>query len=191
MTTNAADIARLVHGARDGDREALDRLLAMHVRVAHTVALATVGHWQDAQDVVQSAFLSAVEHLRACREPARFTAWLMQIVRNTGINARKSRARTRHEDIHDASLRDPGLRTGVDETARAEARATLLAGLRELPERQRQVLMLHDLEGWKHAEIAEVLGISEVMSRQELFVARKSLRAAIEPTEQPKRGAAR
>lgn len=191
MTTNAADITRLVHGARDGDREALDRLLAMHVRVAHTVALATVGHWQDAQDVVQTAFLAAVEHLHECREPARFTAWLLQIVRNTGINARRSRSRTRHEDIHDASLRDPGLRTGADEAARAEARATLLAGLRALPERQRQVLMLHDLEGWKHAEIAALLGISEVMSRQELFVARRNLRAVIEPNEQRTRGAAR
>lgn len=59
-------------------------------------------------------------------------------------------------------------------------REPLLAALNLLGEAQREVVLLHDLEGWTHGEIAGALGISEVMSRQHLFVARKKLRAELE-----------
>ena len=176
-----SEVVPLVSAARAGDRSALDRLLSMHLAIAHSVALGTVRHWADAADVVQTAFVTAIEKLATCRDPARFTGWLLQIVRNTGIDAIRFRTRSvaRHADV------EPELAQIVtcepDPLSRAAMRAGLVAALGTLTERQRQVVLLYDLEGWKHGEIADLLEISEVMSRQELFIARRGVRSALEP----------
>jgi RNA polymerase sigma-70 factor, ECF subfamily len=138
----------------------------------------TVRSWADANDVVQTAFLIAVERLAECREPRRFSGWLLQIVRHSGLDSLRAtaRANARHTDLDELTV--PSSTT--DQLSRSETRHALLQALGALAERQRQVVLLHDLEGWKHAEIARFLGISEVMSRQELFVGRRELRAALE-----------
>jgi RNA polymerase sigma-70 factor, ECF subfamily len=181
------EISTLAVAAQQGDRSALDRLLSMHVRVAHTVALGTVRSWADAGDVVQTAFLTAIERLGDCREPRRFSGWLLQIVRNAALDSLRAtaRANARHGDFDEVKMPSPS----SDQLARSETRDALLQALGVLAERQRQVVLLHDLEGWKHAEIASLLGISEIMSRQELFVGRRELRAALE-SQSPSRSSA-
>jgi RNA polymerase sigma-70 factor, ECF subfamily len=184
--TLQSEISALAAAAQQGDRVALDRLLSMHVRAAHTVALGTVRSWADAGDVVQTAFLTAIERLRECRDPRRFSGWLLQIVRHAGLDALRAttRANARHGDFDEVMVPSPS-----SDLARSETRHALLQALDALSERQRQVVLLHDLEGWKHGEIAEFLGISEVMSRQELFVGRRELRAALE-SQSPSRSSA-
>ena len=172
------EISTLAVAAQQGDRSALDRLLSMHVRVAHTVALGTVRSWADAGDVVQTAFLTAIQRLGECRDPRRFSGWLLQIVRHAALDSLRATARSkaRHGDFDEVALSSPS----PDQLSRSETRDALLRALGALAERQRQVVLLHDLEGWRHAEIASLLGISEVMSRQELFVGRRALRASLE-----------
>jgi RNA polymerase sigma-70 factor, ECF subfamily len=184
--TLESEIATLAAAAQQGDRGALDRLLSMHVRVAHTVALGTVRSWADAGDVVQTAFLAVIERLADCREPHRFSGWLLQIVRNAALDSLRAtaRANARHGDLDEAAPSPSS-----DQLSRSETRDALLQALGALGERQRQVVLLHDLEGWKHAEIASLLGISEIMSRQELFVGRRELRAALE-SQSPSRSSA-
>jgi RNA polymerase sigma-70 factor (ECF subfamily) len=161
--------------AREGDREAFGLLVRRHIRVAHAVARATVRNPADADDVVQEAFLEALVRLERCREPARFAGWLMTIVRNRGRNRRRYLRRREAEPLDEgspvAAPDDPA--RGV---AQAELRERLLDGLSGLPEAQRQVVLLHDLEGRAHAEVAESLGISEGLSRVLLHRARKYLR---------------
>jgi RNA polymerase sigma-70 factor, ECF subfamily len=176
--TAQSEVSTLAAAAQRGDRAALDRLLSLHLRVAHTVALATVHSWADAADVVQTAFLTAIEKLADCQDPQRFSGWLLQIVRHAGLDSLRAsvRANARLADLDGVLVPCPS----PDHLSRSETRSALMQALGLLAERQRQVVLLHDLEGWRHAEIAEFLGISEVMSRQELFLGRRELRAALE-----------
>ena len=166
-------MAELVRAARRGDRTATEQLISRHLRAAYAVALAVLSRPADAEDVAQDAFLVAIERLDECRDPARFSGWLVQIVRNRALHAVEKR-----------KLRDP-----VDDAGEVVAhvpasdvvlRGQLLAALATLTPVQREVVLLHDLDGWTHAELADALGLTEVNCRQHLFTARRALRAALE-----------
>ena len=170
--------ARLVARAREGDAGALEALLRRHFRAAYVVALALTGEPADAEDVCQEAFVRCWERLGDCRDPERFVAWLMRIVRNTAHNYRDYLAVRRAEPLSDA------LRAGRDASpalaaGRAELADRLRSALAELAEEQREVVLLHDLEGWPHRDIAAALGISELMSRRHLSDARRTLRTIL------------
>ncbi len=167
--------ASLVVRAQRGDVPAFDALARAYLRAAYSVALAVVGRPADAEDVAQDAFLLALERIETCREPRRFAGWLVAIVRN---QARNWLDRRRLRDV------SPGGREaeGGDDAALPDAplRRRLLQLLQSLGPVQREVLLLHDLEGWTHPEIGAALGISEVASRQHLFQARRELRGRLE-----------
>jgi RNA polymerase sigma-70 factor (ECF subfamily) len=171
--------AALVRQARRGDAGAFDTLVRRHYRAAYAVALAVLGNRADAEDVCQDSFLKALERLEDCREPEKFAGWLLQVVRNRARNYRDYR-RVRRT----ASL-DPEWAASGDNPARAveraELRAAIMAALGSLSELQREVVLLHDLEGWPHRDVGETLGISEVASRQHLFLARRVLRERLGP----------
>jgi RNA polymerase sigma-70 factor (ECF subfamily) len=167
--------AALVVRAQRGDAEAFESLVRAYLRVAYSVALAVVGRPTDAEDVAQDAFLRAFERIDTCREPERFAGWLLQIVRN---QARNWLDRRRWRDVPAAEHTREQV-AGEDSPETAAGRGQLLAALQFLGTAQREVLLLHDLEGWTHAEIAASVGISEVMSRQHLFRARRELRAKL------------
>lgn len=170
--------AELVERARRGDAAAFDELTERHLDAAYGLALALLGSPDEAEDTVQDAFVRALERLEQCRSPDRFRSWLLQIVRHEALNARR-RARVRaalpleHGNV--ASNADP-----ARDYERAELRARLTVAVGELTELQRRVVLLHDLEGWSHGDIAELLGISPGGSRVALFKARKALRALLD-----------
>lgn len=179
---NVADTdSRLVARARAGDARAFEELVRRHLRSAHAVALGVLGNVADAEDVCQDAFLTALEKLDECRDPKRFAAWLMRIVRNRALNFRESRALRQGEPLEEeaavaeaSEVDDPGRRA-----EQSELRGRLLAALGRLPASQREVVLLHDLEGWKHREIADLLGTSEGATRVRLLEARKRLRTEL------------
>lgn len=177
---NGIEDARLVGRARSGDARAFERLARRHLRAAYAVALAILGEPADAEDACQEGFLTALERLDDCREPERFAAWLMQIVRNRSRDALRRRA-VRSALPLDAVRGVAGAGSPLLDAERAELRARLLEGLRALGETQREIVLLHDLEGWKHAEIGAALGLSEGTVRNYLFHARRALRARLEP----------
>src|SRR5215211_1080262 len=78
--------ASLVARARLGDASATETLLRRYFRAAYVVAFARVGNRFDAEDVCQDAFIRCVERLEDCRQPDKFGAWLIRIVRNTAHN---------------------------------------------------------------------------------------------------------
>lgn len=166
--------AALVDRARRGDAAAFEVLVRRHFRAAYAVALGQLGVEMDAEDVCQDAFVRALERLEDCRHPDRFRAWLLQIVRNRGHNYRDYRRRRAGIPLEQAQAARPA--TAPRDVERSELAQRLLNALGELTALQRQVVLLHDMEGWKHREIAQVLGMTEVNSRQHLFVARRELR---------------
>jgi RNA polymerase sigma-70 factor (ECF subfamily) len=145
-----------------------------HYRAAYSVALAILGSAMDAEDICQDAFIRGLERLEDCRDPRKFAAWLLQIVRNRARNYIDYR-RVRDTVDLDKVAASSVIRTD-DGVQQAELRDKLQEALAELTELQRQVVLLHDLEGWKHREIAESLDVSEVASRQHLLIARRRLR---------------
>jgi RNA polymerase sigma-70 factor, ECF subfamily len=161
------DDRTLVVRSRRGEAEAFEALVRRHLRGAIAVGLSVLRNVADAEDVAQEAFAAAFEALDRCREPDRFAAWLFTIVRNKARN----RLAQRREGEATAEL---GSTAELDQLL---AREQLLAGLARLTELQRAVVLLHDLESWTHAEIAAALELSEVNSRQHLFVARQAMRA--------------
>lgn len=169
--------AVLVERARRGDERAFERLVRRHMGLALAVARQTVGgSMDDAEDVVQDAFVAALTRIEDCRDPGRFRAWLLTIVRNRAHNVRKYEARRRGEPLeHAASF--PSGDDASRETERREMEKEIEDGMEAMTEMQRRVFGLHDLEGWDHAEIAAELGISRGSSRFHLHVARKALRS--------------
>jgi len=165
-------VAELVARAKRGETAAFDQLVRQHLRAAYVVALAVLGRPADADDTAQEAFVAALERLEDCREPARFSGWLIQIVRNRALHAlEKRKLRDSAGELTDVAV--PGHSGDV------VLRARLLAALAMLSPIQREIVLLHDLDGWTHAELADALAISEVNCRQHLFTARRALRAEL------------
>jgi RNA polymerase sigma-70 factor (ECF subfamily) len=172
---SSPQVARLVNRAKSGETVAFSSLVETHLRAAYLTALAIVGRPSDAEDIVQEAFLSAFEHLESCREPARFPGWLLRIVRNRSLNWLAHRRLREGPSLDTVTASEPA-RVPTGDCA---LRERLLEALTCLTAVQREVLLLHDLEGWTHGEIAEVLELSELMSRQHLFNARGKLRSRL------------
>jgi len=125
--------------------------------------------------VCQDAFIRALQQIDNCRNPERFKAWLMAIVRNTAHNRRQ------YNQVRTAVPLEKAVSatTGDDPLAdaeRTELRGHLTEAMTHLTDLQRKVLILYDLEGWSHGEIADELGISAGSSRVHLHVARKAMR---------------
>jgi RNA polymerase sigma-70 factor (ECF subfamily) len=171
--SDGSDIEALVRRVQAGDAEASAALVRRFLRAAYLTSLSIVARPSDAEDVAQDAFISALEHIGSCREPARFAGWFLQIVRNRALNWLSRRR------LRDVAADDRQHERASEAPSASSLKQPLLAALRELSEVQREIVLLHDLEEWTHAEIADVLGISEVMSRQHLWNARRKLRVQL------------
>ncbi len=172
-TASASD-AYLVRKAQAGDNQAFGVLVGRYMRAAYAVSLSVTGRHDDAEDAAQEAFMVALARLDDCRTPDRFAGWLLTIVRNRARNLVR-REVLRDTDVLPDTAAARG-RTPEKATEDAELHARLVTALRRLPEVQREIVLLHDLEGWRHREIAEHLGIPSGTVRSHLHFARKSLR---------------
>ncbi|MFI5311711.1 MAG: RNA polymerase sigma factor [Gemmatimonadales bacterium] len=172
--------ADLVSRALRGDGDAFDQLVRRHYRAAFSVALGVLVNRHDAEDVCQEAFVKALERLEDCREPSRFVQWLLMIVRNRALTYHSYRKVRETSELLPEIAEAPD--SPATDLARAELGDVLEKALAELNATQREVVLLHDLEGWTHKEIAESLEMTEVRSRQHLFVARKLLRELLGPS---------
>jgi RNA polymerase sigma-70 factor (ECF subfamily) len=167
----------LVERARAGDSEAFEGLVRRHLRAAHAVALSVLGEPSDAEDVCQDAFVSALEQLDTV-QPEKFAPWLLRIVRNRAISVHRQHQVRRAMPLEWAN----GARGRDDPAAdadRSALRDRLTKAMEPLSAKQREVLLLHDLEGWKHREIGELLGMKEGTVRYTLFEARRAVRARL------------
>ena len=174
--------ARLVRRAREGDGTAYETLVRRYLNMAYAVALAELGDARDAEDAVQDSFITALERLDDCRDPAAFAGWMRRIVRNRARSVRR-RERIRETDSLESagmvtSSRDPGR-----DLDRSETRRRLEQALGTLSDVQRRVVLMHDLEGYRHREIAVELDIPEGTVRSHLFFARRELREQLGDAE--------
>jgi RNA polymerase sigma-70 factor (ECF subfamily) len=177
--TVAEESALLVRVQR-GDVAAFDLVVRRYLRRAFAIAYRVLGHREDAEDLVQDAFLTALERIASFDVSRPFGPWFFRIVVNRGLNARKSRAIRRTEampaDALEAAEPSPA---GMYE--RTEIRDRFQAALEGLSQRQRLIVELADIDGMSGVEIAALLGVSQGTVRWHFHMARHALRKALAP----------
>jgi RNA polymerase sigma-70 factor (ECF subfamily) len=174
MTERPADERGLVLAAQRGEREAFSELVRRHQRRAYVVARSIVVNYEDAEDAVQEAFLHAFKAIDRFLPDQAFGAWLHRIVANAALDV------TRRRKVRDADELPETVASPFRDPAEAgELRRRLKDALETLPARQRSVIVLHDVEGFKHAEIGKMLGIPEGTARSDLHYARSHLRRVL------------
>jgi RNA polymerase sigma-70 factor, ECF subfamily len=164
----------LVRQAQQGDPDAFSELVRLHQRRAYTVARAIVLTHEDAEDAVQEGFLHAYRALGRFLPDQPFGAWLYRIITNAALDLVRRRKVRDADQLPEAvplPFRDPG--------EADELRHRLVAALGRLGERQRAVIVLHDVEGFTHGEIGGMLGIPEGTARSDLHHARAALRRVL------------
>jgi RNA polymerase sigma factor (sigma-70 family) len=164
---------RLVDLVRDGYDGAFEEIVRRYRRQLDRFAAAIVGG--RSEDVTQDAFSKALPALRGSEAEIELRPWLYRIVRNTALNDLRDRAPAA-EELSEAL---PGGRSVAAEAEGREQLRDLMAGLQALPEPQRAALVMRELEGLSHEEIAAALGVSGGAARQAIFRARATLREGL------------
>ncbi|HEV8266307.1 MAG TPA: sigma-70 family RNA polymerase sigma factor [Gemmatimonadales bacterium] len=168
-----AGAAQLARGARDGDPHALGMLYDVFGAGLFRLAYRLTGTREDAEDVVHDVFVGLPEALGRYEERGRLGAWLRRVTARVALMRLRDRARRR----------ETGLEGAAAVVAHADAtpdRAALQAAVDALPADLRGVLVLKEMEGYSHVEVAELLGISVVTSRVRLFRALRRVRRQLE-----------
>lgn len=168
--------ADLLQRARRGDCTAVRALYDLHAPRVYAVLRRMAGDDALAEDWAQEAWIQALRALPGFRGDARFGTWLHRIAVNRALQGRRSRARHagREEPLDPEHPARP-----VSEDALLKLR--LQRAMDRLPPRMREVLVLHDVEGWTHEEIGERLGVAPGTCKSQLFKARAKMRAMLRP----------
>src|SRR5436305_6587928 len=161
---------RLVDLVRGGYDAAFEEIVRRYRRPLDRFAAAIVGG--RSEDVTQDAFSKALLALRGSEAEIELRPWLYRIVRNTALNDLRDRAPVAAE-LTEAL---PGARSAAAEVEAREELRDLMERLQALPETQRAALVMRELEGLSHEEIAAALGVSGGAARQAIFRARAALR---------------
>ena len=171
--------AALAAACRTGDLRAYERLYLLHGARMKNLARNLLGNSSDAEDAVQETFLKVQRSIASYRGQSSFATWTFRILINTCYDARRSRMRKK-EVANDDSEDKPKLEPRAP-GAHPSLRMALERALAELTQHQRDVFLLYEVEGFRHAEIAGMLSITETASKNTLFQAKKNLRQMLEP----------
>ncbi len=174
----------LVKRARHGDLVAYDELVRRYQqRIYATLYHMTANH-EDANDLAQEAFIKAYSALKSFKGGSTFYTWVYRIAVNKTINFLKQRKNKFHLSLNDIDFNaehDPDLmalishKTPTRDVALNELQKKLNEALLKLSEPHRMVVVLHDVQGQSHEEIAEILGCNIGTVRSRLFYARQQL----------------
>jgi len=172
----------LARRAREGDQDSLRALVEQAYPLVRRWALIHVGNPVDADDLTQDVLVMMIRRLDSFQGDALFSTWLYAVTRNAAADRFRKEAR-RARIAKDPGAYDLLLPSPADDPSKAPERAELRELLRtffeELPQRQREVFDLVELQGLPAAEVAERLGLEPVSVRAHLFKARKKMRARI------------
>jgi RNA polymerase sigma-70 factor (ECF subfamily) len=174
---HVAELAATVASAQSGDVGAYERLYHQHVGRIYAICLRMTANPDRAEEATQQAFINAWRRLETFNGD-HFAAWLKKIAVNAVLSEARSRGRRREDAMDDVE------QAAADEAPRPVAvpdhGLDLESAIKILPERARTVFVLHDVEGYRHREIAEMIGVAEGTSKAQLHRARKTLREVLQ-----------
>jgi len=179
--------AALAAGCLAGDLRAYERLYHLQGARMKNLARNLLGSTTDAEDAVQDTFLKIQRSIGSFRGQSAFVTWTFRILVNTCYDLRRSRVRRKEQaqENSDEAPRPEPRAPGSHPTLRMALERALAA----LTPHQRDVFLLYEVEGFRHAEIAAMLQISETASKNTLFQAKKNLRGMLEPPRSAEAGA--
>ena len=176
-------------GCLAGDMNAYERLYAVQGARMRNLARNLLGTQSDAEDAIQETFLKIQRSISGFRGQSSFVTWAFRILVNTCYDKRRKKLRRKEhlqDDTHESMPREPRA-----PGAHPSLRMALERALAKLTEHQRSVFLLYEVEGFRHAEIATMLEISETASKNTLFQAKRNLRSMLEPPRSAEAGGAR
>jgi RNA polymerase sigma-70 factor (ECF subfamily) len=179
-TNDDSDLDReLLVRVREGERDAFGQIVERYLQRAMALAMRLLRHREDAEDLVQDAFLAALQHIDSFDLSRPFWPWLSRIIVNRGLDLATSRSARVTEalanDVTDARP-DP-----AESAEHGEIRDEFERTLAQLPARRRLVVQLFEVDGFSVAEIAKLLDSSPATIRWHLHMARRQLRSALAP----------
>lgn len=170
----------LVRAAAGGDTEAFARLVRTYENKIYSLAFRMCGSADDASDIAQEAFLAAWRGLPSFRGDSGFATWLYRLTSNAAIDYLRRQKKQRGDiSLDDEELGLDAVDTGPgpqDAAERTEVRSVVAAGLQELSEGHRQVLVLREIQGLSYEEIADVLEVDLGTVKSRISRARSALR---------------
>jgi RNA polymerase sigma factor (sigma-70 family) len=177
-SSDIADERALVGAAARGEVHAFETLYRRHAGRVHGVIMRLVGgHRARAEDLTQEAFVRAWQALPAFRFESAFSTWLHRLAVNTALMELRSRRSRPHDEGDDDAVELLGTTDSAGHTTALSL--DLERAVATLPPRARAVLVLYDVEGWKHEEIAAELGMAVGSSKAQLHRARGLLRTRL------------
>lgn len=167
--------------AASGDRRAFERLYRAHVTRVFSICVRMCGSRARGEELTQDVFVRAWEKLHLFRGESAFSTWLHRLAVNVVLNARKTEGRERSRTVANDEDNDDATEwhDRVGHAPLHAERMDLEAAIATLPPGARRVFVLHDVEGYKHEEIAELLGVTSGGSKAQLHRARLLLREAL------------
>ena len=174
-TDDSADVAL----AASGDRRAFERLYRNHVNRVMSICTRMCGSRVKGEELTQDVFVRAWEKLPQFRGDAQFSTWIHRVAVNIALTDRKNEARNRKRLVEDESKDGETPLQKASVTPGWGDRMDITAAMESLPKGARQIFVLHDIEGYKHEEIAEMCGITAGGSKAQLHRARLLLREAL------------
>ena len=175
LASDATDVAL----AASGDRRAFERLYRCHVNRVFAVCARMVGDRSHAEELTQDVFVRAWSKLDQFRGEAAFGTWLHRLAVNVVLNARKTEGRNRSRFDGEGGETIESLPQGGGISIPG-ASIDLEKAIAALPPGARRIFVLHDVEGYKHEEIAEMLDITAGGSKAQLHRARHLLRESLQ-----------
>lgn len=181
--------AEVIRLAQSGDAPAFERLYYLHGRRVYSLCLRMVGNAAEAEDLAQEAFLQLFRKIQTFRGESAFSTWLHRLTVNVVL------MRLRRKNVIEASLDElaeqdeesgsPPREIGTPDLKLAGSvdRVNLERAVSQLPPGYRTVFLLHDVEGYEHNEIADMMGCSIGNSKSQLHKARTRLRELLREAE--------
>ncbi|MCL5077513.1 MAG: RNA polymerase sigma factor [Actinobacteria bacterium] len=172
------DLSKLVERAKEGDVTAFDELVKSTYKSTYHLALKLTGNVDDAFDVLQETYLRAFRSLKKFKADSSFPTWLYRITSNCASTLLASGKARSHDQLERAdNVADTSREADIEEIAsQAEERETIRTALLKLPNRLQVVVLLRDVYGFAHKEIADRLGISEAATKVRLHRGRLKLK---------------
>lgn len=177
MEANTINIhADLIARCRNEDRSAQFEIYKLYNKAMFNTALRITGDENEAEDVLQEAFVSAFQNLKSYREDASFGAWLKRIVINKALNQVQ---RIKKDLMLAQDMKEEVSEFEPEKTEPNYTVAQVQRAMNELPSGFRTVLSLYLFEGYDHKEIGEILGITESTSKSQYKRAKDKLKMIV------------
>ena len=174
---------KIIEKVLGGDANAFEELVLKYEKTVYNLALRMVGDRDDASDMTQEAFIKAYGSLSSFRGDSKFSVWIYRIATNVCLDFLRSKSRKQQvsltvsdDDDEDAQLDIPDPSSAPEQQLMQKmSMQSVEEGLKTLPDKQRQILVMRELGGMSYAEIGAALSLEEGTVKSRIFRARKRL----------------